>query len=102
MLDFLLSTPVVSFSVALGLLAGLLILEIMALLLGGTLLGKGMKAGDFDIDIGVDSASADFQIASLPSSVDLSQVDMGIVSLSDLDLGSTVGANDTTLAKPGT
>lgn len=50
MLDTFLSGPYVPFSLALALLFGLLAVEIVALLLGGTLIGDGPDA-DFDLDI---------------------------------------------------
>ncbi len=99
MLDFLLSPPVLPFSFALGLLAGLLILEIAALLLGGTLFGKAAEAGD--LDAGMDAGAVGFEPASVPSSLDLSQADMGAVDLSDLDLGASDGAPGVATAQGG-
>lgn len=92
MLDFLLSPPVLPFSFALGLLSGLLILEIVALLLGGTLFGKEAEAGE--AEFGFDTGAAGFEPADLPASLDLSQADMGAVELADLDLGAAdIGPN---------
>lgn len=99
MLDFLLSQPVLPFSFALGLLAGLLILEIGALLLGGTLFGKEADAGDFDA--GLTTGGAGFEPADVPSTLDLSQAEMGVVDLSDLDLGAADGVPDIDSAQAG-
>lgn len=95
MLDFLLSGPVVPFSLALGLLAGLLVLEIVALLLGGTLFGKPSEAEfdadlDGDADLGLDAgidAGLDTADLSLPGGVELADMDLGGLDAADLDLG---------------
>lgn len=91
MFDFLLSPPVVPFSVALGLLAGLLLLEIAALLLGGSLFADDPdKAGP---QLGVDPGGADlpgdgFDLdpGALPGPVELDQMDLGGIAPGDLDL----------------
>ena len=55
MIDFLFESAVAPFTVALGILAGLLVLELMALLVGGSLFGGESDAGaDFDADVGLD------------------------------------------------
>ena len=96
MLDFLLSPPVVPFSLALGLLAGLLVLEIAALLLGGTVFGKDTGKGELDGDVdtglegGFDSglgSGAGVDAVELPPAIELAQMEMGGVELADLDLG---------------
>lgn len=104
MLDFLLSPPVVPFSLALGLLAGLLLLEIAALLAGATLLGKGASDADLeagldggleagpDLDVGPD-LSAGAEALELPSPADLAQMDTGGLEAADLGLD---GATPTT------
>ncbi|WP_019954116.1 OB-fold-containig protein [Yoonia vestfoldensis] len=81
MLDFLLSPAVVPFSIALGLLAGLLVLEIVALLLGGSVLGSGGEDLDLDAPAGFDPA---FDLGDLP---DLDKIDTGGIDPADLDLG---------------
>lgn len=57
MLDQLLSTAFVPFTLALALLFGLLLLELVFALLGGTLLGaggEGLDGPDLDVDLDVD------------------------------------------------
>ena len=102
MLDFLLSAPVVPFSLALGLLAGLLVLEIVALLLGGTLFGKPSEAElDTDLDaaldtggdIGLDGGLDGGPELSLPQGVELAEMDLGGLDAADLDLGPDIGAD---------
>lgn len=80
MSGFLLSAPVVPFTLALGLLAGLLLIEIAALLMGGTLMGKDASLGP-EIDPGLDTDIA------LPAPADLAQMDLGGLDAADLDLG---------------
>lgn len=58
MFDVLLTGPYVPFTLALALLTGLLLLEIVLLLVGGTLLGLGADADlDLDVDIDIDVPS---------------------------------------------
>jgi len=107
MLDFLLSPPVVPFSLALGLLAGLLLLEIAALLAGATLLGKGASEADLEADLGADPGggpdaapefgggpelSAGAGAPELPSAADLAQMDTGGLDAADLGLDGTATA----------
>lgn len=114
MLDFLLSPPVVPFAVALGLLVGLLLLEIVALLLGATLLGKelgkpgaeaeldaitdagGVGGGDLDgpgfdgpgfDGPGLGAGLSGAAAAGMPAPADLAQMDLGGLEPADLDLG---------------
>lgn len=88
MSGFLLSAPVVPFTLALGLLAGLLVIEIAALLLGGTVMGKDT---DGDLDLGFDGAAGpDVAAPALPAPADLAQMDMGGIEAGDLDLGAPV------------
>jgi len=96
MLDFLLSPPVVPFALALGLLVGLLVIEIAALLMGATLIGKDASKADFDTDAGLnlDSGSGgylspDAQAPSLPDPGELAQMDLGSIDPGDLDLQPT-------------
>jgi len=85
MSDFLLSPPVVPFTLALGLLAGLLVIEIAALMLGGSVLAKDADQLDFDgVEPGLD-LSAD--APALPAPTDLAQMDLGGIDAADLDLG---------------
>ncbi len=114
MLEFLLSPPVVPFAIALGLLVGLLLLEIVALLLGATVLGKELGkpgteadvdgwsgAGESAAEIGAeavpgfdaDAGAAAFD-AAVPAPVDLAQMDLGGLDPADidLDLGPTATA----------
>lgn len=81
MLAFLLSPAVVPFSIALGLLAGLLLLEIAALVMGGSVLGSGGEDIDLDAPAGFDPA---FDLGDLP---DLTKIDTGGIDPADLDLG---------------
>lgn len=54
-METLLSPPFVPFSIALGLLFGLMALELVIALLGGTILGLGGSDTDFDLDMDVDA-----------------------------------------------
>lgn len=109
MLEFLLSPPVVPFAISLGLLIGLLLIEIAALLLGATVLGKELGKPGGDIDGAPDltaEAGADLDAAgglefdaggiaadlSAPAAVDLSQMDLGGIDPADLDLGPAAAA----------
>jgi hypothetical protein len=87
MLDFLLSPPVVPFSLALGLLAGLLLLEIAALAIGATLLAKDAEKFDFDAEPPALDAPDAPDLPELPAPADLAQMDMGAIDAADLDLG---------------
>jgi len=94
MSDFLLSPPVVPFSLALGLLAGLLALEIAALLMGGTLFGKDAGKADLDADADPglapgfdDGLTGGDGPAALPAPDELAAMDMGDLAPGDLDLG---------------
>lgn len=58
MFDLYLTGPFVPFTIALALLFGLLALEIVLGLLGGTLLGLGADA-DFDVDLDIDAPDID-------------------------------------------
>jgi hypothetical protein len=83
MSDFLLSPPVVPFTLALGLLAGLLVIEIAALMLGGSVLAKDAEGLEWDAaapDLSPDSPA-------LPAPTDLAQMDLGGIDAADLDLG---------------
>lgn len=84
MLDFLLSAQVVPFSLALGLLAGLLLLEVVALAMGASLLAKGAD----DLDIGADLPDLDApDLPDLPAPAVLAQMDLGRITPADLDPG---------------
>jgi hypothetical protein len=85
-MDFYLSAPIVPFTLALGLLAGLLVLEIAALLLGGSVLGRDVDQSGLDgFDPGV-GLSPDMT-AALPAPVELAQMDLGGIVPAELDLG---------------
>ncbi|MEM0976047.1 MAG: OB-fold-containig protein [Pseudomonadota bacterium] len=86
-MGFLLETAFVPFSFALALFFGLLLLEIVAGLVGATLLGLGSNA-EFDLELSdVDFADIDFDVVDLDA-VDLEAFD---ISLSDFE-GSDVQA----------
>ncbi len=93
MSDFLLSPSVVPFSLALGLLIGLLALEILALVLGGTLLGKDAGKGDggldpeLDVGNGLSGTGPEISAPALPSASALAKMNLGGLDVSDLDLG---------------
>lgn len=87
MLDFLLSPPVVPFSLALGLLAGLLLLEIAALAMGASLLAKDAEKLDFEADLpALDTPDAP-DLPELPAPEVLAEMDLGGIDAADLDLG---------------
>ncbi len=87
MFEFLLSPQVVPFAVALGLLAGLLLIELVALLMGASLLGTELdkSSADIEFDPGID-LSVDAPDVPLPAPVDLAQMDLGGLAPTDLDL----------------
>lgn len=91
MSGFLLSAPVVPFTLALGLLAGLLLIEIAALLMGGTLMGKDADLGP-EIDPGLDADIA------LPAPADIAQMDLGGLDAGDIDLGPAAASTAPGLA----
>ena len=87
MVDFLLSPPVVPFALALGLLAGLLVLEIAALAMGASLLAKDAEKLEFDSDLpALDTPDAP-DLPELLAPADLAQMDMGGIDVADLDPG---------------
>ncbi len=66
MIDVLLAPEALPFSIALAVVAGLFILEILGSLLGGTILGLGGEGPDIDIDADFDfSADIDIDPADL-------------------------------------
>ena len=75
MFDLYLTEPFVPFTIALALLFGLLALELLLALLGGTLLGLG---ADADVDLDIDA----------PDLGDL-DIDLGDPDFGDFDLGDT-------------
>ncbi|MFY0310109.1 OB-fold-containig protein [Leisingera sp. D0M16] len=79
MFDFLLDGAFAPFSLALALLGGLAVLELLALLLGGSLIGS-------DGDAGLDAADG-ADIGGFPDAADLG--DLGDVDLADLDGADT-------------
>lgn len=83
MLDFLLSPPVVPFSLALGLLGGLLVLELVALAMGASLLAKDADKFDFDADLPALDAP---DLPALPAPGELAGMDLGGLDAADLDL----------------
>ena len=83
MFDLLLSGPYVPFTVALALLFGLLALEVLLSLLGGSLLGLDADA-DLDVDLDVDM-DVDFDV---DVDLDLDAPDL------DADFELETGAND--------
>lgn len=67
MYEFIFSNNMFPFTLALALVLGLLVLEVIALLLGGSLLGSDsdgfdVDSGDLDFDIDTIDADADFEI----------------------------------------
>lgn len=76
MLDTLLSGPFVPFTLSLALLFGLLALEVVLLLMGASLIGKGAEVDGPEIDVELDMA---FDVA-------LDAVDFGDVDLDGFDL----------------
>lgn len=104
MLDLLLTGPFVPFTLALGLLLGLLVLEILLLLVGGTLLGMGGEA-ELDVDADVDAeAGASFGgglaallgLADVPSMIWLAAALLGF-GLSGVAIQTAAGAVATPL-----
>lgn len=82
MFDFLLDGAFAPFSLALALLGGLAVLELLALLLGGSLIGG-------DGDAGLDAADG-ADIGGFPDAADLGDLgDLGDVDLADLDGADT-------------
>ena len=77
-MDFLLSAPVVPFSLALGLLAGLLALELVALAMGASILAR--EGGEIDLPAAPEAPD----LPDLPA--DLAQMDLAGVSAADLDM----------------
>lgn len=79
MFDFLLEGAFAPFTMALALLFGLLVIELIALALGGTLMaGEGeldiadapdLDMGDFDLDIDADVDLGDFELAEVEAEV---------------------------------
>ncbi len=77
--------PLLPFTISLSLLAGLLALELLFLLIGGSLLGAGADTdlpdldapdvGDLDIDLGLDAADVDVGDLELPELDDLGELD---------------------------
>lgn len=81
MLDFLLSPPVVPFTMALGLLAGLLMLELAALAMGASLFAKGAEAPDADLP-DLDAPG----LPEMPAPAELAGMDLGGIDPADLEL----------------
>lgn len=81
MFDFLLSPPVVPFSLALGLLAGLLVLELVALAMGASLFARGAEAPEADLP---DLDAPD--LPALPAPAELADMDLGGIDAADLEL----------------
>lgn len=85
MFDFLLDGAFAPFSLALALLGGLAVLELLALLLGGSLIGG-------DGDAGLDAADG-ADIGGFPDAADLGDLgDLGDVDLADLDGADAAGS----------
>ncbi len=70
----------VPFALALGLLAGLLVLEIVALVMGASLLARDAGKLEFDADLPA------LEAPDLPELPDLAQMDLGGIDPADLDL----------------
>jgi hypothetical protein len=87
MFDFLLSPPVVPFSLALGLLAGLLLLELAALAFGASLFAKDADKLDFDADL-PDLDAPD--MPALPAPAELEAMDLGGIDPADLEPAAPV------------
>ena len=83
MFDLFLTEPYVPFTISLALLFGLLTLELVLALLGGTLLGMG---ADADLDVDIDVADlGDFDL-------DIDGADLAEVELADIDADYDAGA----------
>lgn len=88
MIDVFLTAQAIPFSIALCIVAGLFILEIISLLLGGTIMAIGSDApdvdldidADFDIDIDVD-ADLDFDV----------EPDLDVVTATDVAPSGLIG-----------
>lgn len=96
MLDLLLSGPYLPFSLALGLMAGLFLLELLAQLVGGSLLG----GKDSDLDLGAEVADAggafDLDPGATPDVEALLEASEGLAS--DSQVTGVGPAGGTTLA----
>lgn len=90
MFDLLLTGPFVPFSISLALLMGLLALEVVLALIGGTLLGLGA-------DTGIDAGPGTAALANLDVGLDAS--DLVDVELADLDVG--VGSGPVSIMDAG-
>ena len=79
MIDLLLYPSLLPFAIALGLLFGLMALELISALLGGTLLGLGNDADlDLDLDVDLDGPDGiDFTSLGLDSAETAVDLDLG-------------------------
>ncbi len=86
MIALLLDPTVAPFTVALGILFGLLGLELVSALMGGSLFGLGGDAdADLDMDVaGIDVDAGDFDI-------DLDELGLGLEEAEALDVDSGIG-----------
>lgn len=84
MLDTLLSGPFVPFTLSLALLFGLLALEVVVLLLGGSLMGDSGEVEGPELDAGFD-AEVEFDIELEALDVDALDVDVADLELADFD-----------------
>ncbi|WP_300034539.1 OB-fold-containig protein [uncultured Roseobacter sp.] len=91
MFDLFLTEPLVPFTLSLALLFGLLALEALLLLIGGSLLGAGAEA-DVDVDFGA------VDLADL--NLDLDAADLADVELADIDADYDAGAGAGAAAGP--
>ncbi|WP_136443220.1 OB-fold-containig protein [Pacificoceanicola onchidii] len=95
MFELYLTGPYVPFTVALALLFGLLALELVFAILGGTLLGAGGDGPDFDVD------GPDMDIGDLDIDFDALDVDAGDFELPDLDIDPEIETPDGAAATGG-
>lgn len=86
MLDTFLSGPFVPFTLSLALLFGLLALELVSLLIGGSLIGDNseVEGPDFDAELDLDIDAADFDLADLDMA-DLDGFDVETLELDGFD-----------------
>ncbi|WP_299029249.1 YqiJ family protein [uncultured Sulfitobacter sp.] len=81
MFDLFLTPNALPFSIALSVVAGLFLIEIISLLLGATVLGLGGEAPDFDVDADFDlSADIDVDMLDADPVGDLSAAPSGILT----------------------
>jgi len=93
MAALLLDPTAMPFAVALGILFGLLVLELVSALLGGSLFGVGGDAdADLDIDMGgFDAYAADFDVDLSDLDFDLDELDIGLEEVEAIEVNTDIG-----------